>query len=136
VASAGASFSPPDPLNIGLPADQPLASHQHVRLGDLAGERWIQGVRHGATVEVLPRACRLAGFEPQLTVPSVRADIAVRPLDVRGLRRCVRAALPPGAYRPPAALAMLDVLRDVNDGLVADAARRLRQPLKALSRTG
>lgn len=150
-----------DPLNIGLPADHPLASRQHVRLGDLAGERWIQGVRHGATVEVLPHACRLAGFEPQiafqtddrlavegliaagvgialipqLTVPSVRADIAVRPLDARGLRRHVRAALPPGAYRPPAALAMLDVLRDVNDGLVADAARRLRQPLKALPRT-
>jgi DNA-binding transcriptional LysR family regulator len=128
-----------------------LAGRRRVRLEDLAGERRIQGVRHGATVDVLPRACRLAGFEPiiafrtddriaveglvaagvgvalmpQLTLPSVRPDVIVRPLDARGLRRSVRAALPAGAYRPPAADAMLEVLREVCDRLVADAERRL-----------
>src|SRR6266511_421401 len=37
------------------------------------------------------------------------------------------AGLPAGAYRPPAAAAMLEVLREVCDRLVADAERRLRQ---------
>jgi DNA-binding transcriptional LysR family regulator len=142
-----------DPLYIGLPTDHHLAGRRRVRLQDLAGERWIQGVRHGATVGVLPRACRLAGFEPsiafrtdersaveglvaagvgvalvpQLTLPTVRPDVTVRPLDAKGLRRSVRAALPAGTYRPPAAEAMLEVLREVCDRLVADATRRLGQ---------
>src|SRR6266540_6187788 len=132
-----------DPLYIGLTSGHPLGSCQRVRLADLAGDRWIQGVRHGSTVEVLPRACRLAGFEPaiafrtddriaveglvaagvgialipQLTVPTARPDIVVRPLEGTGLFRQVRAALPPGAYRPPAAVAMLAVLREVCDRL-------------------
>jgi DNA-binding transcriptional LysR family regulator len=143
-----------DPLCIGLPAAHPLAGRERVRLAELAGERWIQGVRQGSTLEVLPRACRLAGFEPQvafrtddriaveglvaagvgvalipqLTVPTARPDIAVRPLEAVGLSRTVRAALPSAAYRPPAATAMLAVLRGVCDTLVADAARRLDQP--------
>jgi DNA-binding transcriptional LysR family regulator len=143
-----------DPLNIGLPPGHRLAGHDRVRLAELAGERWIQGVRHGSTVEVLPRACRLAGFEPQvafqtddriaveglvaagvgvalipqLTLPTVRPDVAVRPLEASGLFREVRAALPPGAYRPPAAAAMLGILREVCADLVTEAAARLREP--------
>jgi DNA-binding transcriptional LysR family regulator len=142
-----------DPIHIGLPADHRLVSRQRVRLADLAGEGWIQGVRHGSTLEVLPRACRLVGFEPriafrsddrsaveglvaagvgvalipQLTLPAARADIAVRPLEAKGLSRQVRAALPPVVYRPPAATAMLEVLREVCERLVADAGRRLRR---------
>jgi hypothetical protein len=54
----------------------------------------------------------------------------VRPLEATGLFRTVRAALPTGAYRPPAATAMLAVLRDVCDTIVADAARRLDQPFR------
>jgi DNA-binding transcriptional LysR family regulator len=103
---------------------------------------------------VLPRACRLAGFEPivafrsddrvaveglvaagvgvalipQLTLPSARRDMVVRPLEATGLSRRVRAALPPGAYRPPAATAMLQVLAEVCQGLVVDATRRLDRP--------
>jgi DNA-binding transcriptional LysR family regulator len=142
-----------DPLYIGLPANHRLVSRRRVSLADLAGERWIQGVRHGSTLDVLPRACRLVGFEPriafrtddrsaveglvaagvgvalipQLTLPAARGDIAVRPLEAKGLARQVRAALPPGVYRPPAATAMLEVLREVCERLVADAGRRLRR---------
>jgi DNA-binding transcriptional LysR family regulator len=143
-----------DPLYVGLPAGHPLGARKRIDLVELAEERWIQGVRHGSTLEVLPRACRLAGFEPriafrtddriaveglvaaglgvalipQLTLPTARPDIAVRPLAAKGLSRQVRAALPTGAYRPPAAMAMVEVLREVCERLVADAARRLRQP--------
>lgn len=143
-----------DPLNVGLPAGHPLARRRRVRLQQLAGERWIQGVRQGPTVQVLPRACRLAGFEPtvafrsddrvaveglvaagvgvalipRLTLPSARPDIVVRPIEATGLSRRVRAALPPGDYRPPAATAMLGVLQQVCRGLVADASRRLERP--------
>jgi hypothetical protein len=52
----------------------------------------------------------------------------VRPLEASGLFREVRAALPPGAYRPPAAAAMLGILREVCADLVTEAAARLREP--------
>jgi DNA-binding transcriptional LysR family regulator len=142
-----------DPLHVGLPPGHRLARRARVRLADLAGDRWIQGVRHGSTVEELPRACRLVGFEPQiafqtddriaveglvaagvgvaliprLTLPTVRRDVVVRPLEARGLSRQVRAALPLGSYRPPAATAMLRILHEVCEGIVADAADRLHQ---------
>jgi hypothetical protein len=54
--------------------------------------------------------------------------VAVRPLEASGLFREVRAALPPGAYRPPAAAAMLGILREVCADLVTEAAARLREP--------
>jgi DNA-binding transcriptional LysR family regulator len=142
-----------DPLHIGLPPGHPLAGQARVRLADLAGERWIQGVRQGRTLEVLPRAARLAGFEPEiafrtddrsaveglvaagvgvalfplLTLPAVRPDIVVRPLEAHGLSRQVGAALSPGAYRPPAATAMVGVLVEVCRALEAEAGRRLRR---------
>lgn len=142
-----------DPLHIGLPPGHPLAGQAHVRLADLAGERWIQGVRQGRTLEVLPRAAHLAGFEPEiafrtddrsaveglvaagvgvalfplLTLPAVRPDIVLRPLEAQGLSRQVRAALSPGPYRPPAATAMVEVLVGVCRALEAEAGRRLRR---------
>lgn len=140
-----------DRLYIGLPRDHPLTTRRHVRLTDLAQAHWIQGVRDGATVDVLPRACRLAGFEPtivlrtddrtaveglvaagvgvalmpQITLPTVRSDIVVRPLDSPALIRRVRAALPPGTYRHPAAMAMIDILREVCADLVSEAHHRI-----------
>ena len=142
-----------DPLHIGLPPGHALAGQARVRLADLAGERWIQGVRQGRTLEVLPRAAHLAGFEPEiafrtddrsaveglvaagvgvalfplLTLPAVRPDIVVRPLAAHGLSRQVRAALPPGAYRPPAATAMIDLLGGICRTVEAEAASRLRR---------
>lgn len=140
-----------DPLYIGLPRDHPLTAQPHVRLEDLAQAQWVQGVRTGTTVEVLPKACRLAGFEPtivlrtddriaveglvaagvgvalmpQMTVPTVRSDVVVRPLDSPALVRHVRAALPPGNYQHPAALAMIDILHGVCAELAAEAHQRI-----------
>lgn len=137
-----------DPLHIGLPSGHRLAGRRRVRLRDLAGEAWIQGVRGGPTVEVLPAACHAAGFTPRvalrtddrvvveglvaagagvalfpsMTLPTVRTDVVVRPLDSDLLFREVYAALPAGPYVSPAATAMLEILRDVC-GRLAEAAR-------------
>lgn len=140
-----------DPLHIGLPAGHRLATRRRVRLRDLAGEAWIQGVRGGPTVEVLPAACRAAGFTPRvalrtddrvvveglvaagagvalfpsMTLPTVRSDVVLRPLDSDLLFREVYAALPAGPYVSPAALAMLKILRTVCGRVTRDARNRL-----------
>lgn len=140
-----------DLLHIGLPASHPLAQRDCVALADLVDEPWIQGVQQGSTLDVLPRACREAGFEPtialrtddrtvveglvaagvgvalipELTLPTVRPDIVVRSLDSRMLLRQVRVALPPGSYRSPATPAMLQIFREICADMKAEAARRL-----------
>ncbi|MQA04313.1 MAG: LysR family transcriptional regulator [Streptosporangiales bacterium] len=128
-----------DPLGIALPADHPLAHRSRVALTDLAEERWIQGVHHGSTVDVLPRACRQAGFEPDiafrtddqmtvrglvaaglgvalapwLTLPATPPGLVVRPLNEPALVRTVSVATATGRHQLPAALQMVKHLRDV-----------------------
>ncbi|MEV5752749.1 LysR substrate-binding domain-containing protein [Actinoallomurus sp. NPDC052308] len=132
-----------DPLHVALPADHRLAYREHLRLTDLAEDRWIQGVHHGSTIDVLPRACRKAGFEPRiafrtddqmtvrglvaaglgvalapsLTLPAVPSDLVIRPLSDPALTRTVSAATPAGPYRLPSAMAMIDHLRRVAEEL-------------------
>ncbi|MCP9486455.1 MAG: LysR substrate-binding domain-containing protein [Gaiellaceae bacterium MAG52_C11] len=141
-----------DRLNIALPAGHRLASRKRVRLADLADEPWVQGVYRGATVAVLPAACRGAGFEPkivfrsddhmavqsfvaaglgvavvpQLTVPTARPDIVIRPLEVEGdlLTRRVGVAMPAGSWRPPAVSAMVAILDEVCTELRSDGRVR------------
>ncbi|GAA4601891.1 LysR family transcriptional regulator [Actinoallomurus liliacearum] len=132
-----------DPLHVALPADHRLAYREHLRLTDLAEDRWIQGVHHGSTIDVLPRACRKAGFEPRiafrtddqmtvrglvaaglgvalapsLTLPAIPSDLVIRPLSDPALTRTVSAATPAGPYRLPSAMAMIDHLRRVAEDL-------------------
>ncbi|GAA4984916.1 DNA-binding transcriptional LysR family regulator [Nonomuraea thailandensis] len=128
-----------DPLYIALPPGHRQAGRARVRLADLAGERWIQGVHRGSTVDVLPQACRQAGFEPViafrtddqmtvrglvaaglgvalapfLTLPATAPDLVVRPLSEPSLTRTVMTATPALARRLPAAVAMIGHLRSV-----------------------
>ncbi|SEG65071.1 DNA-binding transcriptional regulator, LysR family [Nonomuraea solani] len=128
-----------DPLHIALPPDHRLAGRERIRLAELAGERWIQGVHRGSTIDVLPKACREAGFEPRiafrtddqitvrglvaaglgvalapfLTLPATAPDLVVRPLSEPSLTRTVMTATPAGRYRLPAATAMIEHLRAV-----------------------
>jgi DNA-binding transcriptional LysR family regulator len=138
---AGVELSPllVDALHIALPSDHRLAHRRRLRLTDLAEDRWIQGVHHGSTIDVLPRACRHAGFEPRiafrtddqmtvrglvaaglgvalapsLTLPATPSGLVVRPLREPSLTRTVSAATPAGRYRLPAATAMIEHLRTV-----------------------
>ena len=122
-----------------------------VSLRDLADEPWIQGVRGGSTLEVLPTACRAAGFEPNvafrtddhmavqglvaagvgvglipsIALPTARPDIEVRPIGDPPLVRTVRAALPPSGYRAPAVEAMLEILAEVSPKIVSYAMQYL-----------
>jgi DNA-binding transcriptional LysR family regulator len=140
-----------DRLHIALPPDHALARRRRIPMAQLAGETWIQGVRHGSTLATLPAACRAAGFEPhiafqtddpmawqglvaagvgvavipQLTLPTARPDIAVRELDAPTLIRRVSVAMPPGRYRPPAGEAMAAALSEVATELIDEAAGRL-----------
>jgi DNA-binding transcriptional LysR family regulator len=140
-----------DRLNIALRQAHRLASRKRVRLADLADEAWVQGVHRGSTVAVLPAACRAAGFEPeivfrsddhmavqgfvaaglgvavvpQLTVPTARPDIVIRPLEVQGdlLTRRVGVAMPASPSRPPAVAAMVAILEELCADLRGDSAR-------------
>jgi DNA-binding transcriptional LysR family regulator len=131
-----------DAVYIMLPTGHRLARRRRLRMGDLADEAWIQGVRSGSTLDVLPMAGRAAGFEPQivfrtddqttvrglvaagigiamvpsLILASLPPGVVVRPLDEPALTRSVMAAVP--ASDPlPAALAMIETLETVADRL-------------------
>lgn len=151
-----------DELRAVLPAGHRLARRQRIELADLEADPWVQGVRHGSTLDVLPAACRAAGFEPRiafrtddvlalqgfvaaglgvavisrLALPLSRADLVVRPLRP-ALRRRVAAALPRPGGRPPAATAMLEVLVATGAQLLQDADQpTLSAPARAAAAGG
>jgi DNA-binding transcriptional LysR family regulator len=133
-----------DPVHILMPESHRLARRRRLRLAELAGEAWIQGVRHGTTLDVVPRACRAAGFEPdivfrtddqttvrglvaaglgvamvpRLIVPSVPPGLVARPLDEPALTRTVLIAQPSSGMLP-AAQAMIDALESAAGELAA-----------------
>lgn len=122
-----------DALHVALPPGHRLAGRRRLRLTDLADEPWIQGVHHGSTMDVLPRACRQAGFEPRiafrtddqmtvrglvaaglgvalapwLTLSATPSGLVVLPLAEPSLTRTVMTATPAGAFRLPAATIMV-----------------------------
>jgi DNA-binding transcriptional LysR family regulator len=115
---------------VALHPNHPLAERPRVRLGDLRDEDWTAAGTDGLIV----RACRAAGFEPNL-ISLTRDQLAIRALIKRGLAvtlvpqllaepfedlalrsiagpgpsRDVYALLPPGA-RHPLAAPLLDAL--------------------------
>lgn len=129
-----------DPLYIMLARDHPLADAERLTLPDLADQRWIQGVHHGSTMNVLPQACRAAGFEPEIlfrtddqvtvrglvasgigialapsmTLSTLPRGVVARPLEEPSLTRTVLAALPAVRHRLPSAAAMVATLRRVS----------------------
>jgi DNA-binding transcriptional LysR family regulator len=124
-----------DAVYIMLPERHRLARRRRLRMGDLAEETWIQGVRHGSTLDVLPMAGRAAGFDPRilfrtddqttvrglvaaglgiamvpsLVVSSLPPGVVVRPLDEPALTRTVMVAWP-SSRSLAAATAMTEAL--------------------------
>jgi DNA-binding transcriptional LysR family regulator len=125
-----------DPLLVALVRTHRLAAADGLRLGDLAGETWIESGTHG-TGTVLQAACARAGFTPRIDitvhswiaklgftaaglgvtlVPGLaadarRRDLALRPLPGDIPSRRVFAALPAGDDPLPAALRLVEDLR-------------------------
>jgi molybdate transport repressor ModE-like protein len=117
-------------FRVGLARDHPLAERPEVRLADLAADDWTAAATDGLIV----RACRAAGFEPNLVsitrdqlairglisrglavtlVPQLLAepfqDLALRPIAGTGPSRDVYVLLPPGG-RHPLLTAAIDAL--------------------------
>jgi DNA-binding transcriptional LysR family regulator len=115
---------------IALAPDHPLADRSEVRLADLSEDDWTAALTDGLIV----RACRAAGFEPNLVsithdqlairaliarglavtlAPQLLADafrdLALRPIAGTGPTRDVYALLPPGG-RHPLVAPMLEAL--------------------------
>ncbi|WP_210495639.1 LysR family transcriptional regulator [Patulibacter sp. SYSU D01012] len=125
-----------DPFLCALPPDHPLADLDEVPVAALSGERLILGSpRTCPDCEVVMLACEREGFTPdrayvvddygaslglvsaglavamipELALTSKRADVVVRPLDVRPVRRIVAMTLdtPTGSAMNDAMIAAL-----------------------------
>jgi DNA-binding transcriptional LysR family regulator len=128
-----------DALHVVLPSDHRLAGTTRLELADLVDEPWIQGAHRSSTANVLPYACRRAGFEARIafrtddqmtvrglvaaghgvalassiTLGSTPPDLTVLPLNDPSLVRRVFAATRVDTPALPAVDAMLDCLREV-----------------------
>jgi DNA-binding transcriptional LysR family regulator len=125
---------------VALAPDHPLAERRAIALADLRDEDWTAALTDGLIV----RACRAAGFEPNLVsithdqlairalvarglavtlAPQLLADafseLALRPLDGEGPTRDVYVLLPPGG-RHPLVAPTLDALEAIAARLAAE----------------
>jgi DNA-binding transcriptional LysR family regulator len=139
-----------DGIHVAVPAGHPAAGDE-VALRALAGERWIAGYVDTACHRVVVTACRAAGFEPRIVarsndfrvvlalvaagqgvalVPGLAVDeppagvCLARPVG-RRLGRRVLAAVRAGGSGHPAAVALLDALRDGAAGQGSTSPRRM-----------
>jgi DNA-binding transcriptional LysR family regulator len=128
-----------DPLLAVLPAGHELASADRVTLADLAGAEWALDHEGTYLGELVPRACRLAGFEPRVTgrfasfrlllahvaatgavgvLPALAVEaepgVVARPLAGLADRRIV-VVVRTGAARRRAITAVVAALREVAD---------------------
>ncbi len=135
-------------LHVALPAGHRLAGADAVRLADLAEEPWLCSARPSSCSEVITEACREAGFEPQiafesddysvlqgfvagglgvtllpdLALAALREDVVIRAVAPTAPQRRVWGAVRAQGARSPAADAMLEILRQAGEELVAEAA--------------
>jgi DNA-binding transcriptional LysR family regulator len=126
-----------DPVRLALRRDHPLAGRAELRLGELAGETWIDVPRSSsAGGNMLTRASARAGFEPDIAYLSddyavirelvgagvgiallpglaqrpLSEAIVLRPLGADAPSRVIQVAARATSYRSPAAAAMVELL--------------------------
>lgn len=127
-----------DPINVVLPRSHPSARRAVVQLEELAGDSWITSTARSSCHAFVRRACKAAGFTPQVTMesddhgvwqglvaggvgvalaselslPTLLPNVVARPVGPTPLGRRVFAAHRVGAARAPAVAAMLEILRE------------------------
>ena len=97
---------------VALAPDHRLAREPEVRLAELSDEDWTAALTDG----VIVRACRAAGFEPNL-ISITRDQLAIRALIIRGLAVTLVPELLADPFTGP---------RTPTDRRHHDRARRLR----------
>jgi DNA-binding transcriptional LysR family regulator len=133
-----------DPMYVAMPAGHALCGAAGLSMADFSSEPWMLATgRTCPDARLFLRACHEAGFEPRIAfqnddygailgfvaagvgvalVPdmvtrAVRGDVVIRELDPAPPPRPISVILPAG-YRSPAAVAMLEVLREVGGAWV------------------
>lgn len=135
-------------MHVALPRDHALAGADAIELSQLADEPWLSGTRPSTCSDVIVEACRTAGFEPRiafesddysvlqgfvagglgvtllpdLALAALRPDVIVREVAPEAPKRRVWAAVRAAGARPPAADAMLEILREEGKRLAGEAA--------------
>jgi molybdate transport repressor ModE-like protein len=123
-------------MYVALPRDHPLAAADRIRLADLAEEAWVCGTRPSSCSRAVVETCRAAGFDPRiafesdeyavlqgyvaaglgytllpdLALPTLRADLVVRPTKPDAPQRRVWGATRPEGARSAATEAMVATL--------------------------
>lgn len=139
-------------MHLAVPKRHPLAERQVVPMAELSDERWLCGSRPSNCGEVIFRACRDAGFEPNvgfesddyhvmqgfisaglgftllpdLALPTLRDDLVVRATDPPAPERRVWAATRAEGARSPATEEMVAILAEVGESFALRSRERLR----------
>jgi molybdate transport repressor ModE-like protein len=141
-------------MHAALPRGHRLAGATSVDLSELADEAWLCGTQPSSCAEVVIRACRDAGFEPQiafesddyavlqgfvaaglgvtllpdLALANLNAEVVVRPIEPEPPLRRIWAATRPAGSRSRATEAMVELLRAQGERLAAEASRAAALP--------
>lgn len=138
-------------MHLALPEGHPLAERPVVPLAELSETEWLCGSRPSTCGEVILSACRDAGFEPRigfesddyhvmqgfiaaglgvtllpdLAMPTLRSDLAIRATDPPAPKRRVWAATRAEGSRSPATDEMLSILVEVGQSFERRSTERL-----------
>ncbi|MQA73203.1 MAG: LysR family transcriptional regulator [Solirubrobacterales bacterium] len=138
-------------MHLALPKAHPLAERRVVPLAEFADQKWLCGSRPSTCSAAVLRACRDAGFEPQigfesddyhvmqgfiaaglgftllpdLALPTLRDDLVVRATDPPAPKRRVWATTRAEGSRSPATDEMVSILVEVGAGFAARSGERL-----------
>jgi len=136
-----------DPFGIALPRTHRLADQPSVALEDLRDEAWVGSTPRSSVHHFTRNICAAAGFEPQLRfetddyhiaealvatglgvafLPQMAAatahpEVVFRPIEPSPPTRRIFAVFRAGGLRSPTTRAMVELLVETSDELVADA---------------
>lgn len=139
-------------MHLALPKRHPMAEKRVVPLAELADEQWLVSARSSYCGEVVLRACRDAGFEPEvgfesedyavmqgfisaglgltllpdLALPTLRSDVVVRATDPPAPQRRVWAETRAEGARSPATDEMVATLVEVGEAFAKRNRKRLK----------